>query len=158
MHYLRNPRHTQSMIAYLIFTEYLRKDSIVGMLLRCPIGNITDRIFQFNSIDYLFCIYQFIVMVLYTPDEKVMLPQMSCYSSVSLLFVLLCLTWIEIRNMYFDNTLQEVMVYYYSGEVVLCVFLTKCSGKCYWHWWCKCMFVYTETWKVEKYTSKGWWL
>ena len=52
-----------------------------------------------------------------------MLPQMSCYSPVSLLFVLLCLTWIEIRNMYFDNTLQVVMVFcllWWRGP--LCVF------------------------------------
>ena len=42
MHYFGNPRYTQSMIAYyMILTEYfveiLLKNSIVGMLLTCPI-------------------------------------------------------------------------------------------------------------------------
>ena len=42
MHCFGNPRHAQSMIAYyMILTEYfveiLLKNSIVGMLLTCPI-------------------------------------------------------------------------------------------------------------------------
>ena len=61
-------------------------------------------------------------MVLYTTDEKVMLPQMSCYSSVSLLFVLLCLTWKEIRKMPCDNTFEVVKAFVFSCGVVFGVF------------------------------------
>ena len=40
MHYFGNPRHTQSMIAYIILTEYFWKFQwkiTFGMLLTCPI-------------------------------------------------------------------------------------------------------------------------
>ena len=45
MQYFGNPRHTQSMMAYMILTEFFLeipvKNCIVGMLLTCPIANKT---------------------------------------------------------------------------------------------------------------------
>ena len=41
------PRHTPSMVAYMILTEYFLKNSvkncIVGMLLTCPITGLLKR-------------------------------------------------------------------------------------------------------------------
>ena len=40
MHYFGNPRHTQTIVAYMIladFPEIPVKNCIVAMLLRCPI-------------------------------------------------------------------------------------------------------------------------
>ena len=44
MHFFENPRHAQSMIAYIILTEYFWKfQCILGMLLTCPIEMVLTK-------------------------------------------------------------------------------------------------------------------
>mgnify|MGYP001797508605 FL=1 len=50
IHYFGNPRHAQSMIGYMIWTEYFveipMEKYVVGMLLTCPIGITLSLVVQ----------------------------------------------------------------------------------------------------------------
>ena len=68
MHFCGNFSHTQSMIAYMILTEYFwkfqRKNCIVGILLTCPIGEYRYLI----DLTFFFFCYQWQAHIL--PGEK----------------------------------------------------------------------------------------